>query len=238
MQGVLFACGLLAAFATAERLAAKQRVRPDRIATAALVGTVAMVVGERLLLLVHGWRDFLAHPLWMLGLLSVRDARMFYAGAALAILACLGYLLLTRTSILRALNALLPGIGLLLAFVHAGYWAVGAEPGRVTGARWGVVSMSRTARALYGTPLHLPLWPVAAWASVVYALLSLGVAVAATRGRSVAGAFLVVAGVTNVLLGQLQMQWSGEPLVLGVFSYPQTAGAMSAAAGALLLLRR
>ncbi len=203
-----------------------------------MLAGVSLFIGERLPLLVRGWRDFLAHPMWMLGLLAVRDARFFYAGVALAMLVCAAYLLACRVPLLRAADALLPALGLLLAFTQAGYLAAGAEPGRVTAVRWGLISTNRIARALYGTPLHAPLIPVAAYACLLYSLIALVSVAGAARGRTVTGPFLLLAGLGAVLLGQLQMHWTGEPLVLGVFTWAQSAGILSAAAGSFLLLRR
>ena len=237
LQGLLLGCGVLAAFATAERLATRLRLPPDRIWTAALLAGVSLFVGERLLLFVQGWRDFLAHPLWMLGLLTVRDERFFYAGAVLAVLVCGAYLLAHRIPLRRAADCLLPALGLMLAFVHAGYFAAGAEPGRVTTAHWGVVSTNRVAHALYGTPLHVPLIPVAAWAAAGYALVTLAAVAAAVRGRSASGLFLLEAGLLTVLLGQFALHWAGEPMVFGVFTWAQSAGILSTVAGAGLLVK-
>ena len=237
-QSLLLGCGVLSALGTAERLAVRLRLPADRIWTAALLAGASLFLGERLLLFVRGWRDFLAHPLWMLGLLSVRDTRLFYAGVTLALLVCAAYLLACRIALLRAADALLPATGLLLAFVQAGYFAAGAEPGRMTTARWGLVSTNRVARALYGTPLHVPLIPVAAYACVAYALVALVAAWQAARGRSCAGFLLLAAGLLTVLLGQLLLRWAGEPMIFGVFTWAQGAGVVSALAGAGLLLAR
>ena len=236
VPGVLLGCGLLAALATAERLAARLRLPPDRVWTAAVLGAVSLPVGERLALFARGWRDFLAHPLWMLGLLSVRDSRLFYAGILLALLLMGGYLLACRIPLGQAAEALAPAAMLLLAFAQASYFAEGAEPGRMCAVRWGVVYGSRAAHALYGTPLGVPLVPVAAYASLGYAAAAL---IGAWRvGRYGAGTVLLMGGLVAVLAGQGAMQWTGEPMVLGVFTWAQAAGVVSAAAGAGMLLRR
>ena len=236
-QGLLLALGLLAALYTAERLAACVRVRPDHVWSAAAYGLFAVFVGERLPLFLHGWRGYLAHPTWAVALLSVRDGRLFFLGALIGVLVCTGTLLLYRVSLPRAARALLPAAGLLLAFVHAGYFAVGAEPGRVTRAHWGVVNTSRVAHALYGTPLDVRLIPVAAIASIGFAIIALVASVLAVRGRANAGVFLLSAGVLTVVLEQLTLRWPGEPLVAGLFSWPQAAGIASILLGAILLLR-
>ena len=228
--------GVLAALATAERLAIRQRLPEGRIWTAALLGLVSLFIGERLLLFARSWRDFLAHPLWMLGLLSVRDMRLFYAGAALGAAVCAGYLAAARIPLSRAASALLPAAGLLLAFVHAGYFAAGSHPGRMAMGWPGVVVTNRTAHALYGTPLGVRLIPVAAYAAVGYALISLLAVWIAIRERSNAGAFLLLSGVWAVLMGQMEMRWIGEPMLLGVFTWAQGAGVVSALVGSGLLL--
>lgn len=238
LESLLLACGVLAALAAAERLASKLRLRPDHIWNAAALAGVSLVAGERFILFAQSWHDFLAHPRWMLSLLSIRDPRLSYAGAALALLASTSYLLYQRVPLLRAADATSPAVALLLAFVHAGYFAAGAEPGRLCSARWGLVSTNRIAYAIYGTPLHVPLIPVAAYLSLGYALIALTSAALAARGRAVAGAVLLGAGLLTVLLGQLALHWSGEPMVLGVFTWAQTAGVLSTLSGAMLLLLR
>lgn len=236
LQPLLLACGVLAAIATAERLAVNIRVAPQRIATAAILGLLSIFLGERLILFARNWRELVAHPLWMVGLISVRDPRLFYAGAAIALLVCAVYLLATRIALRRAAGALVPAALLLLAFVHAGYFAAGAEPGRVTSAHWGVVYTSWVAHALYGTPLYTRLFPVAPILAVGYALLALAGAIAAIRRRESTGFLLLGAGLLTVLVPQFALRWTGEPMLLGVFTWVQAAGVLTTVAGSLLLL--
>ncbi len=241
-EHLLLACGVLAALATVERLAPKLRLRSDRLWNAAVLAGVTVFAGERLLLLIHGWRDFAAHPFAQLFASALQILRpivspepaLFYAGAALALLCCTLYLVRHRVPLLRAADALLPGLGVLLAFQQASYFAAGAEPGRITSPRWGIVSTDPAALALYGTPLHVPLLPVAAWASLCYAAIALIAVGMAARGRSTSGFFLLMAGLVAVLLGQLHRP--GEPMLLGIFTWAQTTGVLSTFAGACLLL--
>ncbi len=240
-QSLLPALGVLAALAAAERLASRLRLQSDRIWTAAVLGGICVFAGERLLLIFGNWRAYLAHPFWMLGLRSVRDERLFYAGILFASLVCVLYLLSRRIPLLRAAEALLPAGSLLLAFVHAGYLLAGAEPGKTItahwAARWSITYGDRTAHALYGTPLHVPLNAVAAYAAVGYALLALAGAALAARGRSSAGLTLLGDGLLAVLLGQLQLRLPGAPMILNTYSWAQAAGVLSALGGAGLLLR-
>ncbi len=240
-QGLLPALGVLAALAAAEKLASKLRLQPDRIWTAAVLSGTCVFIAERLLLIFGNWRAYLAHPFWMLGLRSVRDERLFYAGVLFAGLICILYLFGRRIPLLRAAEALLPAGSLLLAFVHAGYLLAGAEPGKTItahwAARWSIMYRDCTAHALYGTPLHVPLIPVAAYAAVGYALLALAGAALAARGRSSAGFTLLGGGLLAVLLGQLQLQLPGAPMILHTYSWAQAAGVLSALGGAALLLR-
>ena len=234
--GLLLGCGLLAALATAERLAAKLRLPPNRVWTAAVLGTVSLPLGERLVLFAASWQDFVAHPTWMLGLLAIRDSRLFYAGVCLALVVVSGYLRACHVPLGRATEALAPAATSMLAFAHASYFAEGAEPGRVCAPRWGVVCGNHMAQALYGTPLGVPLIPVAAYACAGYAVAAL--AGAWTAGRSGTGVVLLLGGLVAVLAGQGAIAWAGEPLVLGVFTWAQAAGAVSTMLGAGVLLRR
>lgn len=237
-SALLLACGVLAALATIERLAPRQRLRSDHLWTAAVLALISLFLGQRLVLFLRDWHSFLAHPLWMVGLVSIRDFRLFYAGAAIALVGTLAYLRLRRCRLLPAANVLLPGALLLLAFVHASYFAAGAEPGLRTSLRWGLVCTSRLAAQLYGTPLHIPLVPVALYASLGYALLALTATAAAARGRNGFPAHLLAAGLLTVVFGQLHMRWPGEPLLLGIFTRAQGAGIACCAVGAAFLLSR
>ena len=232
LQPVLVACGALVAIATAERLAACQRIaQPQRIGTAATLGLTGVFFGERFLLFARAWRTFIAHPLWMLGLITVRDPRFFYGGAALALAIVTLYLLSARLPLRRAANAMLPAALLLLAFVHAGAPFAGAEPGWATAAQWGA------AHALYGMPLFSRFVPIAAMRSAGYAALALAGTIAVRQGREAVGLLLLLSGILTVLAGQLALQRPGQLMVLGVFTWQQAAGVCCAVAGAALLTR-
>jgi prolipoprotein diacylglyceryltransferase len=237
VQSLLQACGVLTALAVVERLALRQRLRPDHLWTAAVLLGISLFLGERLILLLRSWHDFLAHPLWMLGLLSVHDPRLFDAGVAIALAVGCLYLLARRIALSRAASVLTPAVLLLLAFVHAGYFAAGAQPGRITSHRWGLVSTNRFALAAYGTPLHVPLIPVAAWACLGYTLIALFAEALAARGRNAFAAPIFAAGLLTVLLGQLELHWTSQLLILGIFTWTQALAIAWTLLGAALLLR-
>ncbi|WP_158615399.1 prolipoprotein diacylglyceryl transferase family protein [Acidipila sp. EB88] len=181
IQSLLIGLGVLAALRTAERLAWRLGLAAHPVSTAALLAGAGLILGPRLILLIAGWRDFVAHPSWMLSLFHVEDPRLLYAGAVIGLIVATGSLMRARVNVLLAANALLPCVTLLLAFVHAGYFAEGAEPGRIVAARWGVICTRHLARTLYGTPLDVPLVPVAAYGSAGFALLALGTVWMAAR---------------------------------------------------------
>ncbi len=240
---VLLLCGVLAAIAMAERLARQTQIPPRPIGNALLLGLATIFFGERLLLFLAAWRDFLAHPLWMAGLITVRDARLFFMAAAFALAACAAYITRMQIPLARAAAALLPSTLLLLAFAHAANFVAGSEPGRVTTSGWGIVSTDRMAHALYGTPLLVPSFPVAAWLSCGFALLALLGIWATTRPAGTSflkrgeatGCLLLGAGLLTLMGGQLLLHVPGSPLLLDIVTWPQAAGTLTAIAGMVQL---
>ncbi len=229
-QGLLAAIGLVGGLLLACSLAARCRVDPDRIWNLGLTGLLTLFLGERLLVILFNLRDFLAHPFWMLGLTVVRDERYFYGGALLALITCAGYVVAWRLDRRAVLDALAPGAGFALACLSLGALASGANFGRPTTAAWGIVYTSQAAARLNGTPLGVPLVPVALYAAVMHFGLAAGAAWLVMRaGRpGVASAFwLFSAGLGTVLLGQLRYRLPGELLVANAYTPAQAVGILA-----------
>jgi phosphatidylglycerol:prolipoprotein diacylglycerol transferase len=243
-DGVLAALGLLAGLQLSCSLAPKLGVAPDRIWTLGFVMLASLFLGQRLLVIAFNLRDFIDHPFWMLGLTLVRDERYFYAGALLALCAGAGYISAWRLPWLRVADCLAPGAGLALVFSSLGNLAAGADVGVVTSAHWGIIYTSRIAARTSGTPLGVPLLPLALYSALAQAgiaavalLLILRVGRARTTGHAT-GFWLFTAGLATVLLEQLRYRFPGELLLADVFTPAQSLGILAVAAGAALLLLR
>jgi len=265
-QGMLAAFGLLGGLQLSCRLAPLHGLDPDRIWSLGLTGLATLFLGERMLVIVFNLHDFVAHPVWMLGLTVVRDERYFLGGALLAICACIGYILAWRLDLRAVLDALAPGAGLALASLSLGALAAGADFGRPTSTRWGIVYTSPLAARAAGTPLGIPLVPVALYAALLYLGISAlavwllrpaqhpraqpshieldgrpapgsGTTPGELQPGDVAALWLFASGLGTVLLGQLRYRLPGEALLAGAFTPSQVLGILSVFAAAWLRLR-
>ena len=244
-EGVLVAFGLLAGLQLACLLGTRSGLDPDRLWNLGLLSLLTLFLSERMLVIACNLRDFIDHPLWMLGLATVRDERYFYGGVLLAICAGVGYLLAWRLPWRSVLDALAPGASLALGCASLGALAAGSNFGRPTTAAWGITYTSRVAARTSGTPLGIPLAPVALYAAILYLLLAAW-GTGAARGKtsvrgsrpkgSVAGWWLFTAGLGSILLAQLRYPSANEPLVLAAFTPDQSLGILAVLAGAALLL--
>ncbi len=88
--GVLAAIALVAALAMATHTARRLALDANIVWNLGLIGIFTALLGSRLLLILFHFRDFLAHPFWILGLVTIRSRSIFYGAVLLAICACLG----------------------------------------------------------------------------------------------------------------------------------------------------
>jgi len=226
-----------------------------------LAGLLTLFLGERMLVIAFNLRDFLAHPFWMLGLTVVRDERYLLGGALLAICSCAGYVVAWRLDRRAVLDALAPGAGFALGCLSLGALAAGADFGRPAPEPWGIVYTSQVAARLNGTPLGVPLVPVALYAALLYFGISALAVWRLLPGRlragpdsqpapgsrttryarqpgDVAAFWLFAAGLGTVLLGQLRYRLPGEALLANAFTPSQALGILGVFASAWLWLRR
>ena len=239
-QGVLVALGLLAALQLATWLAPRLQLSAERVWSVLVLGAVALFAGTRLLVVAFNLSDFIQHPFWMLGLTMVRDERFFYGGALPALLACLGYVAAYRLPLLRTADCLAPAVGLSLAFASLGDFAAGSNFGQPASAALGVVYTNRLAMLWSGTPLGIPLLPIALYACALHLLLAL-IAVILTQRSRIAGEtaalWLFTAGLGSFLLEQLRYRFADEPLLLGAFSLAQGAAILAVLTAGTIWLR-
>ena len=237
--GVLTAFGLLAGLELSCLLARRRGLAPDRIWNLGLSALLTFFLGERMLVIAFNLRDFVAHPLWMLGLATVRDERYLAGGSALAICAGIGYITAWRLPWRSVLDVLAPGAGCALAWTSLGSLAAGADFGRETSAGWGIIYSSRVAARFSGTPLGVPLLPVALYAALLHGLLAAGAVLLLLRARptgAVAAFWLCTTGFFIVLLAQLRYPAAQEVLIGGCFTPAQCIGMVALAAAAFLAL--
>lgn len=201
--GIFAAIALIAALTLAMQAARRLSLDANKIWNLSLIGILTALLGSRLLLILFHLSDFLAHPFWMLGLVSVRRSGAFYGGVLLAICACLGYITATRLLLRRTLDCLAPAIALGLVINCLGAFAAGSDYGSPTSKPWGVIYKHGFATLWSGTPLGVRLHPVQLYEALIMLVL-LAVLLfqlpRCTHDGDTAGTFLFVYGISLYFL--------------------------------------
>ena len=169
--GVLAALGLVAALLVARAFARNAGVDPDKVWNLGLITVLTALFGSKLLLILVNWSDFRAHPMWMLGLTTIRSGGVFAGGLGLAFLAGIAYARYAQLPLLRTMDIAAPSLALGHAIGRLGCFAAGCCYGRPTTMPWGVVFNSRIAALWSGTPLRVRLHPTQIYESAVEFLL-------------------------------------------------------------------
>lgn len=200
--GVLAAIALIASLALAMFTARRLTLDPNKIWNLSLIGIFTALLGSRLLLILVHFHDFLAHPFWMLGLVTIRGRGVFYGSVLLAICACIGYIFANRLPLRRTLDCLAPSAALGLAIGSLGAFAAGSDYGAPTNQPWGVIYRHGLAALWSGTPLGIRLHPVQLYeALITFLLLALLLLwLPSAHDGDIAGAFLFVYGIALYFL--------------------------------------
>lgn len=203
IYGVCVAIALIAALALATQTARRLALDPNKIWNLGLIAILTSLIGSRLLLIPFHLHDFLAHPFWMLGLVTIRSQAILYGGILLAICACIGYIFAVRLPFLRTLDCLAPAAALALAITSLGALAAGTDYGTPTDRPWGIIYKHGLAALWSGTPLGIPLHPVQLYeALILFPLLALLLVwlPRLKQDGDVAAAFLFVYGLSLYFL--------------------------------------
>lgn len=237
--GVFSALALVAALAMAMHTARRLALDPNKIWNLSLTGIFTMLIGSRLLLILFHFSDFIAHPFWMIGLVSIRGHGIRYGAAALAICACIGYIFAARLPLRRTCDCLAPAAALGIAIGSLGAFAAGSDYGSPTTLPWGVVYRHALATLWSGAPLGVRLHPVQAYEAAValllFAALLLRLPQRAQDGE-LAGIFLSAYGTGLYFLDFYHGK--RDFVFAGAVSVEQVFGLACLLAGAALCLRR
>lgn len=155
----------------ATHIARQLSLDANKIWNLSFVGIVSALLGSRLLLILFHLRDFLAHPFWMLGLVTIRSRAIFYGGVLLSICACIVYIFATRLQLRRTLDCLAPATALGLTIYSLGDFAAGSDYGAPTNKPWGVTYTHGLAALWSGTPLGVSVHPVQLYEALILFLL-------------------------------------------------------------------
>lgn len=237
--GMFTAIALIAALAMAMHTARRLAVDPNKIWNLSLISIFTTLLGSRLLLILFHLHDFLAHPLWMLGLVTIRSRSIFYGGVLLAICACIGYIFANHLPLRRTLDCLAPAAALGIGLGSLGAFAAGSDYGTPTDKPWGVIYKHGLAALWSGTPLGIRLHPVQIYdaiaAFVIFAFLTFGLR-RRTEDGDLAGIFLFAYGMSLYLLDF----YRGNPFLVlhETISITQIAAIAFVFIGAALWMRR
>jgi phosphatidylglycerol:prolipoprotein diacylglycerol transferase len=236
--GVLTAIAILVALFTARITARRLDLNSEKIWDLGIVAVLTSLFAPRLILIFTNWKDFLAHPLWLIGVLRVRSEGALLGGMAVAIAVTGTFIFLTRMPFRRTLDALAPSLALGFAIASVGAFAGGSNFGTPTNLPWAVTYTSRLASLWNGVPLGSPLHPVQLYAALaalcVCALLLKLIANHDKwniRNGEIMGTWLFLHGAISFLLNLLR----GD-LIATNFLLPQSLAAVMVLAGGLLWL--
>lgn len=239
--GVFTAIALIAALAVAMHFARRLDLNPEKIWNLGLLSILTALIGSRLLLITANFSIFRAHPLWVLGLTTVRNHWVFTGGVILGIAAALLYVLAEGLPLLRVLDCASPALALALCIHGIGAFCAGLAYGVPASLPWGVTYNSRIAALWYGTPLGIKLHPVQMYdavASLVIFLLLVWWLPRRRQDGELAGAWFFLYGLCSFFLGFYRGDTAGREVLGGAFTSTQVFGALAVFIGGTLWLQR
>jgi phosphatidylglycerol---prolipoprotein diacylglyceryl transferase len=236
--GVITAIAVIAALFTVRVTARRLELNPEKVWDLGIVGVLTALFAPRLILIFTNWKDFIAHPLWLIGVLRVRSDAAILGGIAVAIVVVCAFAFFTRMPFRRTLDGLAPSLALGFAIASLGAFAGGSNFGTPTNLPWAVAYTSRLASLWSGAPLGTPVHPVQIYAALaelgIFVLLLAIIAKRENlriRSGEIMGAWLFLHGAVGFLLNFLR----GD-LVATNFLLPQSLAAAMVLAGGLLWL--
>jgi phosphatidylglycerol:prolipoprotein diacylglycerol transferase len=238
-SGVFSAIAILSALAMARITARRLSLDSEKVWDAGIAGVLAALIAPRLALIFTHWSDFRAHPLWMLGLVSVRSPLALSVGLALAAAVFAAFVFFSRLPFRSTLDAFAPGAACGAAIYWIGAFLAGSSFGRPTSLPWAAAYTSRLASIWNRTPLGTPLHPVQLYlALLALAVLAISLWLLRTSGKprlrrgEVMGACLFLYGVGSFFLNFLRGDLAAIPIPLANL----LAAAMAVLGGLLWLL--
>jgi phosphatidylglycerol:prolipoprotein diacylglycerol transferase len=209
--GVITAIAIVIALFTARVTARRLELNPEKTWDLGIVGVLTALFAPRLILTFTNWEDFIAHPLWLIGVARVRSEVAILGGMAAAIVAMCAFALFTRMPFRRTLDALAPSLALGFAIASLGAFVGGSNFGTPTKLPWAVTYTSRLVSLWNSVPLGTPLHPVQIYSAVadlcIFALLMAMIAKRnkwRIRDAEIMGAWLFLHGVCAFSLNFLR----------------------------------
>ena len=192
--GALTAIGLMLALCLSLRTAVTVGINPDHLWNAGLFAIVAAFVFSRLLLVATNLHSFVAYPILLLMVPSLTPLGILLTALATGI-----YLRTHSLPLLSALDAWTPCATLTWVFFALGHFAEGSDPGLPSNLPW----------AFAIPPGNVRLHPVAVYAAIVAALITIVVLLQLARRRHAGDT--VILGLTLTGVAQFLLSFFREP---------------------------
>lgn len=157
--GFMAALGMISGLAVIFRLARFRGLDPDQMWNLGGLAAFSGIVGAKLLMLMVGWREYLAEPSRIFSIATLQSGGVFSGGLVLAILCSWWYVRREKIPFLSAADVFAPGVALGHAFGRIGCLAAGCCYGRETHVPWAITFHNPWAADFSGTPLNIPLHP-------------------------------------------------------------------------------
>ena len=236
--GAFTAVAIVAALLVARITARRLGIDPEKVWDLGVTVVLTALLAPRLLLIFTNWKDFVAHPFWLIGVVNVRSPAAAFGGVAVAVLVAWAFILLTRLPFRRTLDALAPSFALGFAIFNFGPFVAGSNFGTITTVPWAITYNRRLASLWYGTPLGTALHPVQLYAAMMeVCILALLATAVRKRARWIAGkgqlmgTWLFLHGLGAFFLDFLRGDLPGSLLLL-----PESVAAALVLAGGVLWL--
>lgn len=238
--GVLVALGIVLTLFCSVRVARHIGINSDQVWNLGIIALMCSLVGSRLLLITANFGDFLAHPLWMIGLAAVRNDGFLAGGVLLGGATAVIYARAVQLPLLSTMDAIAPALALGHAIGRVGCFAAGCCYGRETSLPWAVIFTSPLAARWNNTPLDVPLHPTQIYESGVELAIFIFLMWLLSRRRQpgeIAGAWLFLYGLARFLMEFLRGDGGRGHVFGGALSFPQAVAVLMVLAGGMLWLK-
>lgn len=153
--------------------ARQEGIPPGQILDLSVWLLVGAIVGAKLLLVIVEWRQYVAQPRLLLGI--IRLGGVFYGGLIISVLTGLWYMRRKGLDTWQVSDILAPSIALGQAVGRVGCFMAGCCYGKACRLPWAVTFTDPVAHDNVGVPLHVSLHPTQLYSSlnsmVIFTLL-------------------------------------------------------------------
>jgi phosphatidylglycerol:prolipoprotein diacylglycerol transferase len=164
--GFLAALGMICGLSVIFRLARFRGLDPEKMWNLGGIAAFSGILGSKLLMLLVGWREYLAEPGRIFSIETLQSGGVFSGGLLLAIVCSWWYVRREKIPFLSASDVFAPGVALGHAIGRIGCLAAGCCFGRETHVPWAITFHNPWAAEFSGTPLNRPLHPTQLYESV------------------------------------------------------------------------